>query len=171
MSRNAKLIATAVLAVITVAVLAVTYVQGQGLSPQDRSMKATAHRFAQALRSTNGRYSAIPDSLQAFNLFQHDQQTVLASKMKSLSGPGEFAEIQVWETKTMPPASLMLRSTKEPIVNVSGDLLSKAAAGDDVFANVGAGSAQYRVYLTALQPPPSIKALDAHEILLVIRPA
>jgi hypothetical protein len=65
----------------------------------------------------------------------------------------------------------MLRSTKEPIVNVSGDLLSKAAAGDDVFANVGAGSAQYRVYLTALQPPPSIKALDAHEILLVIRPA
>lgn len=170
MSRNASLGALAVLVLIAGMVVLINVVQGQQLSPQDMSLKATAQRFAGALRAPDSRYAAVPDSLQAFDLYQHDQQVVLQTRMKSLAGRGQFAEILLWETKTMPPSSLMLRSTQEPIVNVSGDLVQKAAGGSETYATVPAGSSQYRAYLTSIPTPPTIKALDAHEILEVIQP-
>lgn len=171
MSRNARLGALAALVLIVVIVLVVNILQGQQVSPQDKALKATAQRFASALRAPDGRYAAVPDSLQAFDLFQHDQQALLARKMAALSGPGQFAEVLVWETKTMPPASLLLRSTTEPAVNVTGDPVTKAAGGSDTYTNVQQGSTEYRAYLMALQPPPTIKALDAHEILEVFHRA
>jgi hypothetical protein len=171
MTRNVRLLALAGLALVAVLVVVVNVVQGQQLSPQEKSLKATAGKFAAALREPDERYSAIPDQLQAFNRFQHDQQLVLQTRTKDLAGPGEFAQILVWETKTMPPTSLLLRSTREPVVTVSGDPISKADGGDDTFATVQGGSVQYRVYLTALTPPPTIKAMNGHEILEVFHPA
>lgn len=171
MSRNARLGALAALVLIAIVVVLVNVVQGQQVSPQDTSLKTTAQRFAAALRAPDSRYAAVPDSLQAFDLFQHDQQTLLQSKMKALTKPGQFAQILVWETKTMPPTSLLLKSTKEPAVNVSGDAVTSATQGNDTYTTVAQGSASYRVFLTALRPPPTIKALDAHEILEVVAPA
>lgn len=165
MSRKTRLGAFAALILIVVLVLLVTYVQGQQLSPQDKAMQATAQRFASALKEPDSRYSAIADSLQAFDLFQHNQQVVLQKRMKELAGPNQFAEIVLWETKTMPPNSLMLRNTHEPVLNAAGSAVSKAAAGNDIYSTVQVGSSQYRVYLTAIEPPPTIKALDAHEVL------
>lgn len=170
MSHNARLAALAALVLIAVIVVLVTVVLGQQVSPQDKALKATAQRFASALRAPDARYAAVADSLQAFDLFQHDQQTVLQERTKALAGPGQFAEILVWETKTMPPSSLMLRSTREPIVNVSGDLVQKAAAGSDVYTTVPESSGQFRAYLMPIQPPPTIKALDAHEVLEIFQP-
>lgn len=170
MSRNTRLGALVALVLIAVIVVLVNVVEGQQVSPQDKALKATAHRFAAALRAPDKRYAAIADPLQAFDLFQHDQQVVLQTQMKALAGPGQFAQILVWETKTMPPSSLMLRSTREPILNVSGDLVQKAAGGSDTYTTMPDGSSQYRAYLTPLQPPPTIKALDTHEVLEVFQP-
>lgn len=164
MSRKTRLGALAALVVIVALVLVVNYVQGQQLSPQDKALKATAQRFATALQEPDDRYSAIPDPLQAFDLFQHDQQLVLQKRMRTLAGPGKFAQIVVWETKTMPPQSLMLRNTKKPTFDV-GDAVSKAAKGDDTYTTVQGDSGQWRAYVTAIQPPPSIRALNAHEVL------
>jgi hypothetical protein len=171
MSRNTRLIALLGLGFIAVVVVVVNVVQGQQLSPQDKAMKATAHRFAAALQEPDARYSAITDSLQAFNRFQHDEQSILATRMKSLSGPGEFAQVLVWETTTMPTVSLLLRSTHEPVVNVAADQVTSADKGTSTFTTEDVGGTQYRVYLTALQPPPSIKALGGHEILEILRAA
>jgi hypothetical protein len=165
MSRKARLIALAALIVIVAIVLLVTFVQGQQLSPQDKAMKATAQRFASALREPDDRYSAISDSLQAFDLFQHDQQVILQKRMKSLARPNDFAEIVLWETKTMPPNSLMLRNTHEPVLNVSGSVVAKAASGKASYTTVPGDSGQWRAYVAPIQPPPTIKALDAHEVL------
>jgi hypothetical protein len=171
MSRNARLGALAALVLVALIVVLVNVVQGQQVSPQDKSLKATAQRFAATLRAPDSRYAAVPDSLQAFDLFQHDQQALLQSRMKALTKPGQFAQILVWETKTMPPTSLLLKSTKEPAVTVSGDAVTKATQGEDTYTDVAQGSTRYRVYVTALQPPPTIKAMEAHEILEVLAPA
>lgn len=171
MSRKARLGALGALALVVIIVVGINVVQGQQASPQDRSLKATAQRFAAALRAPDKRYAAVADPLQAFNLFQHDQQALLAKRMKSLAGRGQFAQILVWETKTMPPTSLLLRSTKEPIVDVGGDAVTRASQGTGTYTNISVDSGQYRAYVTDLQPPPSIKALDTHEILEVFQSA
>jgi hypothetical protein len=171
MTRKTRLGALAALVVIVALVILVTYVQGQQLSPQDKALQATAHRFASALKEPDDRYSAIPDPLQAFDLFQHDQQVILQKRMKALAGPNDFAQIVVWETKTMPPQSLMLRNTKKPTLDVGGGTVSTAAKGNDTYATVPSDSGgQWRVYLTAIQPPPSIKALNTHEVLEIFHP-
>jgi hypothetical protein len=167
MPRKTRLVALAALILIVVLVLLVTYVQGQQLSPQDRAMKATAARFEAALKEPDSRYSAISDSLQAFDLFQHDQQVVLQKQTRTLAGTHDFAEIVLWETKTMPPNSMMLRNTNKPVLDVGGAAVSKAASGSDSYTTVTGDSGQWRVYVTAIQPPPTIKALDAHEVLEV----
>jgi hypothetical protein len=170
MSRKTRLGALAALILIVVLVLLVNYVQGQQLSPQDQALQATAGRFAAALKEPDSRYSAISDSLQAFNLYQHDQQVVLQKQTRALAGPHDFAEIVLWETKTMPPNSLMVRNTNKPVLNVSGAAVSKAASGSDSYTTVTAGSRQWRVYVTSIQPPPTIMALDAHEVLEIYHP-
>lgn len=169
MSRKGRLFALGGLVLVVVIVLLATYVQGQQLSPQDRAMKATAQRFTSALREPDSRYSAITDPLQAFDLFQADQRLVLQKRMKALAGPGQLVQIVVWETKTMPPQTLVLTGPGEPAVNVSGDALTKAAQGSDTYTTGHANTQGYRVYVTALQPPPSIRQLDAHEVLEIIR--
>jgi len=166
MSRQLQVAAIGVLVLIILVVAVISQLGGGQLSPQDKALKRSATTLLSDLKAKDARYAAVSDPLQSFDLFQHDQQDALVKHMGPLTHSGQFAQIQVWETGTMPPQSLLLRDTSKPNIALSSKSLSDAVKGS-TFTTVQEGNLEFRAYLTPMTVPATMKALGTHEILEV----
>lgn len=167
MSRNVK-IGVAVVAAAGVAIALLTSLaQGRQTSGFDASLQRTADRIKAWLATSDSQYAAAPGFLDAFNLYQHNQQQALLLGQKQFAKPGQFAQLHVYETETMPPVWRFLRSNKYPAVQIDAKSIEQAAAGKSTFTTVHQGNLEFRGYLTAVPVPASLRAGNTHEVLEV----
>jgi hypothetical protein len=167
MSRNAKL-AVVILAVVAIAVaLIVTLAGAQQSSPLDAGLRKTAARFRVVLKQPNARYQGV--FLNAFNLYQHDEQVALLKNMSDLSQSGQFEQVEVWETETMPPVYRLLRSRQEPMIAQNFATLSRAASGKEFVTTVQQGNLQFRALFAPIPVPSRLASAGTHAVLEVYK--
>jgi hypothetical protein len=168
MSRNVRIIVVVVAAAAVAIAVIVSVVQGSSGSPLDNSLKASAERLATRLHQSDKAYAQQADFLNAFNLFQHNEGVLLNSGAADLQ-PAQFAQIDMYETSTMPPVARSLQMPRKPPIAFSGDLIGQVAKGNSVTATVHQGNVAFRAYLMPVSVPPTLAAGGTKEVLEVIQ--
>ncbi|HZU14616.1 MAG TPA: hypothetical protein VFB58_17395 [Chloroflexota bacterium] len=154
MTSRLQLIVLAAAAVIVAVAVAVTLAQGSQASPLDSHLQSTAAQLQAQLTLPNAPYTNQGSFLNAFNLYQHNEQNRLQSVAPGLRREGRFAQVWVYENTTMPPVWRLLRSHGEPLITSGGSLVQEALHGKSTFTTIQQGNLQFRAYITPLSVPP-----------------
>ena len=165
MPRNPRTIVVG-LAIVAVLVAVLVSFTGSGGSAADPGLKQSAVRLQTVLKQRDGQYSG-NTFLNSFNLFQAQERQILQSKAPRIVKPGQFAQITVWETTTMPPVWQNMMQRGQPQIPLDGNLVTDVDGGKTVSTTVHLGNIAYRAFLTPLDIPPSLRSNNTHGILAV----
>jgi hypothetical protein len=154
--------------VVAAAIIAAIVGRPSSGSPLDAGLKQSANRLAARLHESDATY-ANQTFLNAFNLFQHNQQTLLQGPGRAALKSGQFAQLIVYETSTMPPIYRTLTLPGKPVIQVPGDVFQQVTGGGSSSATVQQGNVQLRSYLMQLRVPPTLSAGQTREVLEVFQ--
>jgi len=173
--RSSKLLTTVAVLALIVAIFVITFVlrhiyESPGTSVADSSLQRTARVLAPALKQPN---SAYVQEIAFFPTFSHwaaDERDALIRDGPRLSGRHQFAQVQLFETRTAPPDYVLLTMPGHPPITVDGPLMLRVAkSGAAAYSDAQLGSRGLRVYLTRLTVPDQLSEGQVFAVLEVIQ--
>lgn len=142
--------------------------ESPGTSVADSSLQRTARALAPALKQPNSAYLQETAFFPTFSHWANDERAALNRAGPRLSGRHQFAQVQLFETRTDPPDYILLTMPGFPSVRVNGTL-QVARSGAPAYSDAQLGNRSLRVYLTRLSVPDQLSGEQVFAVLEVLQ--
>lgn len=171
--RSSKLLTTGAVLALIVVLFVITFVlrhiyESPGSSAADSSLQRTARALAPALTQPNSAYVQETAFFPTFSHWADDERAALVRAGPQLSGRHQFAQVQLFETRTDPPDYVLLTMPGHAPVPVDGTP-AVAKNGAPAYSNAKLGNRSFRVYLTRLAVPDQLSEGHVFAVLEVLQ--
>ena len=170
--RRAKYLIPVALLVLALLLFAVVRaVQGnQDRSAIDARLKQTAERILPTLRQPDSKYGNEGTFLRSFQRYVGDTRIALGKSGPRYSGRGQFEQVQLVDTRSMPPQSLMLNLGHRALLYPEAQLVTSVMEQQKpAYTAVHAKGRTYRVYIVPLRPPAIFSGQGVSGVLEVFQ--
>ncbi len=175
LGSTSKLVTTGAVLTLIVVFFVITFVlrhihESPGISAADKSLQRTARTLAPALKQPN---SAYVQEIAFFPTFSHwatDERAALVRAIPQLVAHHQFAQVQLFETRTDPPDYVLLTMPGHSPVTVDGPLMLRVAKnGASAYSDARLANRGLRVYLTPLSVPDQLSGGQVFAVLEVLQ--
>jgi hypothetical protein len=139
---------------------------------RDAALTAAARRALPSLTLSGSGYQSEPSFYRLYQRFVYDERHALVTKTAKTFSGGDWGQVLVVDTRSVPPQSVLLTDPGHPAVPLGGPTVNAAlSSGKAAFMSGSVKGESVRAYLTRIRMPSIFDGQNVTAILEMIHRA